>query len=399
MLIFGFALLACWLPQRAQAQGGIDLIEANASYTYGQWLTIEGEFESPSAIVEGHIFLHSEAQNRTDVIPAEITDGRGLQAEVLLQGSNGFPAFSSLTYWFVVANAEDAIYESEKFSLYYEDNRYDWQDLRRGGLEARWYEGDEAFGQAILSAADKGAQRLQMLLPLAAPQEATFQVYPSAAGVQEVLQLTGYDWVAGHTDPDLDLILLAIAPGAQQSLEIERQVPHEVAHLMLIQELGAEGAAALPVWLVEGLVSNAEVYSDPDRQELLELAYGSGSLIPLSQLCRSFPQDSAQARLAYAEAAAFVSFLHEQAGAAGFEALFDLYVENPDCINAPLPLFAQDLNGLEAEWLAASFEEARGLDGLLDQLPWENILISAVFALLLFGFFWGLNKRAAEKNK
>lgn len=393
------ALLPALLAQRAQAQGGIELIEANASYAFGQWMNIEAVFDSPAPLVEGHVFVHSEAQNRTDVIQAEIIDGRQLQVEVLLQGSRGLPAFSTITYWFVVANADDTIFESDKLELFYEDNRHPWQSLQRGGLEVRWHQGDEAFGRAILSAIDKGTGRLQNLLPLAALEQGIFQVYPHVAEVHEVLQLTDYDWIAGHTDPDLGLILLAIAPGAQQSLEIERQVPHEVAHLMLIQAFGAEAVAKLPVWLVEGLASNAEVYSDPDRQELLDLAHASDSLIPISQLCNSFPQDGAQARLAYAEAAAFVHYLHEEAGAAGFEALFDLYRSDQDCVNTPLALFAQDLNGLEKDWIAASFEQSEGVEALLAEVPWENLLVSAVFAVLLFGFFWGISKRAAERTR
>ena len=206
-----------------------------------------------------------------------------------------------------------------------------------------------------------------------------------------MLDLAGYDWIAGHTDPDLGWVMLAIGPDAAQSLEIERQVPHEVAHHMLIENLSPETASALPLWLSEGLASNIEAYSDPDRQQLLQLNHAAGTLIPLADLCRSFPQSGDRARLAYAQAADFVDYLRATAGDAGFRALFESYVANPDCDNSSQAVMARSLGELEAEWRQARFaSQSRNWQDQLAALPWENIGYSALFALLVFLFFRGL---------
>jgi hypothetical protein len=217
--------------------------------------------------------------------------------------------------------------------------------------------------------------------------------------LREVLDLAGYAWIAGHTDHELGWVMLAIGPAATQSLEIERQVPHEVAHHMLIENLGIEAASALPLWLSEGLASNTEAYSDPDRQQLLQLNHAAGTLIPLAELCRVFPQSGDRARLAYAQAADFVDYLHEKAGDAGFRALFESYVANPDCEDGAQALLAQSLNGLDAEWRQARFvPQGQDWQDQLAALPWQNIGYSALFALLIFLFLAGLGGRGKERE-
>lgn len=388
-------LAALLLPTGAShAQQGIRLVATEASYLFEDHLHIEAQFESVSPLVEGQIFIHAEAAGDAIVLPLDLDDSQRVEIDLRIGPDNRFPAFSDILYWFLVTNEDGDFFESEKQRLYYEDNRYEWQSLSQGAYTVHWFERQEGFGTAIISAAQKGVERLQGLLPLEAPTAVEFMVYPSAEEVRYVLGLSGHEWVAGHTDPELGLALLAIPPGPGGSLEIDRQAPHEVAHITLAENLGAEAVASLPLWLVEGLASYAEVYSDPARQQLLELHHAAGLLIPISQLCHNFPQGADQARLAYAEAAAFVEFLHAKAGQAGFEALLDANLANPDCVEAPQAIFGQDLNGLEEEWRRTNFGQTQpDWRQLLADLPWQPIALSGVFALLIFMFFRGVATR------
>jgi hypothetical protein len=210
----------------------------------------------------------------------------------------------------------------------------------------------------------------------------TLQVYDNSADVQLVAQLAGYAWAAGHTDPAAARVLFALAPGAQQSLEIERQVPHEMAHVMLYQGLGAAGYSNLPAWLDEGIASSVEVYSDPSRSQLLDVAGRSGSLLPFVSLCESFPQDETLARLAYAQSASFVQFLLRRYNQAGFATLVDAYAQSGDCLNATQAAFDADLNQLDAQWRVETFGAPSPLEGV----PWVPILGAAAFAFALWLF-------------
>lgn len=398
---FRFLLLlmfVCLLPAgQAAAQSGIRLVSTEASFLYDDHLSISAQFESASPLVDGQAFIASDAGGPAEMIELELDSSQRVEIQLRIEDANRFPAFSHIIYWFLLTNADRDYFESEKQSLYYEDNRHDWQSLSQGAYSVRWYAGDPDFGAAILAAAEHGAERLAALLPvLEAPSQLDLMVYPTAGELHEVLDLAGYDWIAGHTDPDLGWVMLAIGPDAAQSLEIERQVPHEVAHHMLIEYLGAERAAALPLWLSEGLASHTEAYSDPDRQQLLQLNHAAGTLIPLSDLCRAFPQSGDRARLAYAQATDFVDYLHETAGDAGFRALFESYVANPDCETGSQALFAQSLSELDAAWQQARFVlHTETLEDQVAALPWDAIGYSALFALLIYVFFGSLGRRKA----
>jgi hypothetical protein len=209
------------------------------------------------------------------------------------------------------------------------------------------------------------------------------RVYDSIADVQLLAQQAGFAWQAGHTDPANGELLFSLPPGPQQSLEIQRQVPHEVAHQMLYQAFGADVYARLPAWLNEGIASNAEVYSDPAWAPLVQLAVESGSTIPFFSLCAIFPQDGETARLAYAQSASFVNYLYRHYNPTGFQLLVEAYAQDPDCIGATVETFDKDLFALEADWRASVDAPPQDLLSAASSLPWQTILTSAGVALVI----------------
>jgi hypothetical protein len=173
----------------------------------------------------------------------------------------------------------------------------------------------------------------------------------------------------------LGLTLISIPPWYDYKLEIQRQVPHELLHILLYQKLG-EGYAHLPRWLNEGLASTAEISPNSDYLVLLEKAYQRDVLIPISQLCESFPSDAANFQLAYAEAASFTWYLQAEYGNPGIEALLSAYADNLSCERGVEVALESNLFELEREWRRATFNENLWLFTLQGLAPW----------LVVFGF-------------
>ena len=94
---------------------------------------------------------------------------------------------------------------------------------------------------------------------------------------------------------------------------MERQIPHEIMHILEYQITGTS-YNQIPVWLLEGLASSAELYPNPDYQQVLEKAVDEDSLLPMSVLCQDFPRDLSGALLAYAQSNSFVRFLNQNFG-------------------------------------------------------------------------------------
>jgi hypothetical protein len=382
ILVLFTALLAL-LPANAQAQGSIEILDQSADYLFNDSLHFIVAFESSEVIHEGYVLYQVAGEERVWVYEGEVGDDQTMDVQVALDSENPIRAFSNITYWFRLGSDHGDFFESQRYSFYYEDNRFSWLTIQRPPFTLIWHNGDEAFAASILAAAELGVARAQSLLPLPDPTAVTLRVYDNADDVQLLAQLAGYQWAAGHTDPQYGLILLSLPPGPQQSLEIQRQVPHEVAHLMLYQTLGSAGYAQLPAWLNEGIASTAEVYSDPLQKDLLDVANRSNTLIPFFSLCATFPQDSFSSRLAYAQSASFVSYLRLTYNSVGFGLLVDSYAANPDCLSAPLESFGKDLIELDADWRLATFPSG-GLPPWLQSSPWLAVLGSAVFVIVAF---------------
>ena len=151
-------------------------------------------------------------------------------------------------------------FDSPHYFFQYDDNRYPWQTMEGNGLRLHWYAGDVSFGQAALDAAQSGYQAIQNLIPVPAGDPIDIYIYASSADVQDTLNLGGSAWVSGHANPDLGVVLVSIAPGENQSIEMEQQIPHELAHVLLYRLTGS-AYANLPNWLTEGIASQVEGYS------------------------------------------------------------------------------------------------------------------------------------------
>ena len=391
-LVF-LVIILWWRPPliQANAQGSIEVVDQTATYFFNNWIHFTVHVQSSLGLQEGFVFYQFAGNEQTWVYEGEWEGEQTLEIQVPLDSENQPAPFTELEYWFRFASDHGDIFESQHYTLYYDDNRYAWQTLENAPFTLYWYSGDEAFARSVLAAAQQGISRSRQFLPLAGPQSVIIRVYDNAEDVQLIAQQAGFTWLAGHTDPQLGLLLLSLPPGPQQSLEVQRQVPHEITHFMLYETL-ATSYYRLPYWFNEGLASNVEIYSDPARAELLDLAYGLDDLIPFFSLCKAFPQDSASARLAYTQSASFVRYLFEKYKLAGFALLVDAYAQNDDCVNASVADFGKDLITLEAEWRQATFSSGEGFYWTAN--PMQTFVISIAVALVLYFLFRLVRSRA-----
>ena len=368
---------------QVKAQGSVEILEQTVDFLFNDWLHFSARFDSSESLQEGFVFFQFAGSEQVWVFEGELENDQTLDVQVQLSEDNSPPPFTELEYWYRFASDHGEIFESQHYTLYYDDNRYTWQVLEYPPFVLYWHHGDLAFGQSILAAAQQGEARARQLLPLAELEDVVLRVYDNAQDVQLIARQAGFTWQAGHTDPQAGLILLSLPAEPQGSLEIQRQVPHEIAHLMLYQSLGA-AYYRLPNWLNEGIASNAEIYSDPEQAEMMDLANAGGNLIPFSSLCRAFPQDGASARLAYAQSASFIRYLFDQYNQVGFSLMVDAYAKSDDCVAAPVQDFGKDLVALDADWRAATFTQDEGILAWFSAAPWRAILVSAGIAFVIF---------------
>jgi hypothetical protein len=357
--------------QVVSAQAGVELKDVKASYVFGETITFSATIQAGTSIREAYLLFQVEGDSNTHTFPLVVAKDKINYIHPVRDGV--IRPFSRLAYWFHLTFANGDLFNSDKYFLQYDDDRYDWQTLENSNVSLHWFDGDLPFGQAAFDSANSGLQSILNVLPAVNGDQVRIYIYPSAADLQGMLDQGNYAWTGGHTSPDLGVVMVSIAPGETQSIEMERKIPHELAHIALYR-LAGPAYSNLPAWLSEGIASQAERYPNSDYVEALNLAIENKALIPLADLCGPFPQDASTAMLAYAESASFTRFLVQSYGATGLQGILQEYVDGLTCDQGTMHATGLTLAQLEQAWRRTSLGEKTTGTALLNLFPYLLIL-------------------------
>jgi hypothetical protein len=302
--------------------------------------------------------------------------------------------FAQVFFWYQLTLRSGEAFESAHYYFTYDDDRFPWQVLEAYNLRVHWYAGEAAFGQHALDAAYLGLQTIQDLLPNSLDRPVDIFVYASAADVQNTLGLGGYSWVAGHASPELDVVLVSIAPGDDQAAEMLRQIPHELAHVLLYRMTGPS-YASLPYWLNEGIASQAELIANGDYDLIVKGAAESRALKAIEELCGPFPADASGAILAYAESASFTRFLQRTYGAAGVQRLIQAYAGGRGCDEGAVSALGASVGQLDDQWRQSSLGIDLAGTAVGNLLPYLVIL---AFVLIVPAWRVGLELKRIRRD-
>ena len=306
--------------------------------------------KSPSAIQDASILILDESRGTTDVEPLTVqADGR-TEFQYDARRNNLRP-FGRLSWSYRFSLPDGSTTTSEVYSTRYEDNRFDWQTLETDMLRVHWYGSSVAFGQALLESAQAGLESASRLIPVRPEQPVDFYIYASLSDLRSTLIPGSQEWIAGHADPSLGVIMVAIEPGPAQETTMQQRIPHELMHILLYRALG-NGYSLLPAWLSEGTAGLAEMISNTSYDSALQSAVARSDWIPLNSLCGSFPDDTDRAFLAYAESRSFVAYIDETYSTSGLFKLASVYANGVSCEDGPALAFGVPLTSLEKNWQA-----------------------------------------------
>lgn len=383
-LVIVMAALLLGLPEQARAQSGIVVTDIGVFDDFGQHITFQARIQSSVPIQSATLVFSDNFDEIVRRFPLSIAeDGIVTYRYDVVQ--NVLRPFVTITFWFEVTLQNGETTRSENYRVQYIDDRFTWQQQADGALRVHWYEGEAAFGDALLDATRRSLNAVNALIPASSDAPLDIYVYASTTDLQSALFLGGEDWQGGHANPKMGVVLLAVTPGPGQSIEMETLIPHELAHVMLYRSVG-EGYNSLPVWLNEGIASLAELYPNPDYDQALMIASRNASLLPLTDLCDAFPLDASRAFLAYAEAQSFVRFLRDTYGTPGLFSLTSAYADGLSCEQGVVRALGTSLVSLDTRWRESVLGQNVAGVFLRNMLPYLGLF---VFMLLipLIGFF------------
>ena len=367
LLLLGFA------PRNGSAQAEFDILPEDPAYTFGENISFRAVLESIEDVEKVILFIQPGEEEDLEVFPVLIESSGNLSVDIDLSESP-LPGFAVIRYWYQLSTTSGDSYQSPVYTFNYTDNRYQWNTLSGEQFTIFWYAGDLAFGEELLNVAQAAERDIQELLDVFVPDNLDIYVYDSVQAMQAAVPDSGQYWIAGHADPSQDVVWVTLPPGPDQRLEMERQIPHEFMHAAL-NYTDSHAYSNFPVWFNEGMASLVELYPNPEYANLTKNAFEAGALIPMADLCQSFPSDPPQALLAYAQSASFTGFLYEEFGKQGFNRMMAAYASGLSCEQGIEEALGSNLESLEESWQSSSFAGVTLGIAFREMLPWLLLLV------------------------
>ncbi len=388
-------LIAVILPfnvKQAKGQGGIVVEEPMVAVNFGQSITFQAKIKSSIPIQQVSLLFRGVNEEATRVETLQV-GADGSVSFTYDASLNVIPPFSWIVFWFQATLNDNQTYTSDPIRFQYKDDRFPWRDVSRENVNVHWYAGDDAFGSAALDAAASGMLAMSEFIPISLNDPVDVYIYSNTNDLQDTLLLGGEEWAGGHANPEIGVVLVAIAPGAGQGIEMQTKIPHELAHVMLYRSLG-DTYATQPLWLLEGIASTMELYPNPDYARALEIASNDDSLLAFEDLCASFPADAGSAYLAYAQSQSFVSYIRDSFGSAGLTRLTNSYSEGFGCELGATSALGTPLSQLDARWRENVLGQNIAGVATRNLLPFLLLL-----ALVLMVPIWGAIDMLRQRRK
>ena len=388
-------ILTLVTPRHVEAQSGIELVDVRALVRFGEQITFIATIKSFVPIQSVSIVISDASQNTTYVEPLTVqTDGRTEFHFDTKQ--NLLRPFTTVEWNYQIGFPDGTTVQSGSFFVRYSDDRFPWQTLAGDTLTIHWYQGDSNFGEAALDAAQAGLESIRRLMTLDLTQPIEIFIYANPDDFRATLVQGKDEWIAGHIDPALGVVMVLVEPGAEQGIAMEQRIPHELMHVMLQRRVGS-GYDNVPAWLREGAATLVEMYPNVEYDRVLADAAAGDHLIPIQDLCSSFPADPGQVFLAYAESRSFTDYLRRTYGATGLLNLAASYADGVDCEHGTKGAFGVSLSTLEANWRSSALGENTFLSSLQNISPYLALLC-LVLMIPLLGIVSTLRKKGSQNE-
>lgn len=363
-------------PLQAQEQPPIVVMATSVHYTFGQQAVFEIEVAAEAGVTALYLYLQEEGQARVEVDPVPFEPGTSVRAAYQQDlRAHPFPPFGEVTWWWEVRDGADHRLTTPSSTFQYEDNRFEWQDTASGPVWLHAVVDDPGYVQTALDVAQTSLAQIARQLESPVPEQVDIYLYPSVMDLRAALEMAGREWMGGQARPELGAVLVAIPYDDEYVTHMEREIPHELTHLMVYQAAGPEGYPYVPAWLNEGLAMVNQMRPDPSLEALLERARADGRLIPLRDLCAPFPSDPETALLSYAQSASLVQYIRDRYGSGGIRRLLTAYADGAGCEGGILQALEIAPERLDLAWRA----HLMGLTG------WTTWLSDNAVWLLLWG--------------
>ena len=335
----------------ARADDGLKVVESSVAAAFPYQLTFNLEAESDVDITD--IRLHYKVDRdhfavvTSEIIIEFIPSTRvtaGWTWDMIKSG--GLPTGTAIEYWWTLIDAGDKRIETERYSIQFNDERYQWRSLTEGDITLYWYQGNDNFASQLMMVAHEALVRLAADAGAYLQRPVRLYIYASAQDLQGAM-IFPQEWTGGVAYTTHGVVAIGIS-----TMNIDwgkRTIVHELTHL-ITHQMTYNPYNSLPVWLNEGLSMYAEGEMEPLFENYLEQAVMNDELISVRSLVSPFSAAAQLSYLSYAQSMSIVDFLIDNYGQERMLELLNTFKRGSSYDGALMTVYGFNMDGLNDLW-------------------------------------------------
>ncbi len=335
------------------AGGAIEVLQIEEEVNFPEGVELTLTAESDADIVEVTVFFRAASSRSWGYAYADFEPGSRVVARRSIPvGEAGYLAPGvDVEYFYRIRDADGGFLETERSTVEYLDNRFEWRRVNIGPLELVYHAIDDGRIADAARELERDLQRVVDLLQHKPSQDFKGVIYNSYADANAVFPVqsqttTDQGTFAGFAFPEQRVFV-------GQGLD-RRIIVHESTHILFEDALG-DRAIDVPAWLNEGFAT----YSEPNVR-IRGSGYLYGRTPPLRGMNRiSGTPDTIP--LFYQKSVSVVAYLIENYGEDSFRRMLGELRAGWTMEDALLTVYGFDVYGLEGRWAGLPVEPAATL--------------------------------------
>jgi hypothetical protein len=344
-----FFIMIFVLP--VQAQAGIQSINNEVSLSFPENALFSAEFQAEKNITSV-VLEYGVDQLTCGTVVAEafpqFTSARDVQVQWTweMRESGSLPPGALIWWRWQVEDADGTQFTTPTQSITWLDAIHGWQVISGGQINLHYYEGGQAFGQALHDAAAQALIRLSQEVGLQSEKAIDIYIYANTNDLKDAI-LYEPAWIGGQAFPENNIVIIGVST---DQLDWGKSTEaHELTHV-LVGHLTFSCLGSIPTWLNEGLAMVGEGGLQSAQSAQFEQAKSSNQLLSLRSLVGNFSEESDRATLSYSESYSVVNFLIQTYGHDKMTALLDDLRDGATADEALYSVYGFNTDGLEDTW-------------------------------------------------
>ena len=335
----------------ARADDGLKVVESSVAAAFPYQLAFNLEAESDVDITD--IRLHYQVERDhfavvTSEIIVEFIPSTSVTAGWTwdMIKSGGLPTGTAIEYWWTLIDAVNNRIETERYSIQFNDERYQWHSLKEGDITIYWYQGNDNFARQLMTVAQEALVRLAVDTGAYLQRPVKLYIYASTQDLQGAM-IFPQEWTGGVAYTTHGVVAIGI-----NTINMDwgkRTIVHELTHL-ITHQMTYNPYNSLPVWLNEGLSMYAEGEMEPLFENYLEQAVMNDELISVRSLASPFSAAAHLSYLSYAQSMSIVEFLIDNYGQERMLELLDTFKQGSSYDGALMMVYGFNMDGLNDLW-------------------------------------------------